>query len=156
MGNTESVLPPDMGEYRVKCHCGRVAGRFACSNQHVVAWDCNCSDCYMRGNIHIIVPEEDFRLDMPGKESLEAATIEYLWGQRIAKRRFCKTCGILPFYRPRSNPDGYGITLKCIDWGSDDDETIKPKIEIRQFDGRNWDESYETSAIADQSKKEDR
>ncbi|KAG7340406.1 glutathione-dependent formaldehyde-activating protein [Nitzschia inconspicua] len=149
MGNTESTNT-DKGEYRVACHCGRIAGRFACSNQHVVAWDCNCSDCYMRGNIHIIVPEADFRLDMPGKESFEAATIEYLWGQKIAKRQFCKTCGILPWYRPRSNPDGYGITLKCIDWGSE--ENIIPKVEIRTFDGKNWDESFQKTGIAEQSK----
>lgn len=108
----------------------------------------------MRGNVHIIVPEADFRLDLPGDggESFEAATIEYLWGEKIAKRRFCKTCGILPWYRPKSNPDGYGITLKCIDWG--DDDALKPQVEIRKFNGKNWDESFEATGISAQSKVE--
>ena len=141
------------GEYRVTCHCGRMAGRFVASKTSVVAWDCNCSDCSMRGNIHIIIPGEDFQLDMPGgerKESLEEATIEYLWGTKTAERRFCKTCGILPCYRPKSNPDGYGIKLKCIDWGNHD--AGKPNVEIRKFNGKNWDESFVSTGISEQSK----
>lgn len=42
----------------------------------------------------------------------------YLWGTKTAQRRFCSRCGILPFYVPRSNPDGIGITLHCVDWGA--------------------------------------
>ena len=136
--------------YWVQCHCGTVRGKFRASKDHVVAWDCNCSDCSMRGNVHVIIPEDDFLLDMPGNKSLQSATIEYLWGTKIAKRRFCRTCGILPWYRPRSNPDGYAITLKCIDWGDDDDK--KPEIEIKRFDGQNWEEQFAKSDISKHSK----
>lgn len=136
----------EKNEYKVRCHCGRMEGTFECDMQNIVAWDCNCSDCMMRGNTHIIIPESDFRLDM--KESLEETSILYLWGTKNAKRHFCKTCGILPWYRPRSNPDGYGITLNCIDWGE-----MKPEIEVRKFDGQNWEECFSNSNIADQSKK---
>jgi hypothetical protein len=136
--------------YSVKCHCGIVRGKFRANKEHVVAWDCNCSDCSMRGNVHIVVPQEDFRLDMPKNTSFQDETTEYLWGTKTAKRRFCSTCGILPWYRPRSNPDGYGITLKCIDWG--DDETKRPMVEIKTFDGQNWEKQFATSDISNYSK----
>lgn len=137
--------------YSVNCHCGKLRGVFRANREHVTAWDCNCSDCSMRGNVHIVVSEEDFRLDMPNNDlSFHDATIEYLWGTKTAKRRFCRTCGILPWYRPRSNPDGYGITLKCIDWG--DDKEKQPSIEIKMFDGKNWEKQFATSDIANYSK----
>jgi hypothetical protein len=133
-------------EYTVKCHCGRVTAKFLASKTSVTAWQCNCSDCIMRGNVHVIIPQADFRLDMD--ESIEDATTLYLWGTKTAKRRFCKTCGILPWYRPRSNPDGYGITLYCIDWGAN-----KPNVEIKTFDGQNWEKVFQSSNISEQSKK---
>mmetsp|Transcript_9639 Transcript_9639/g.18952 ORF Transcript_9639/g.18952 Transcript_9639/m.18952 type:complete len:165 (+) Transcript_9639:18-512(+) len=136
--------------YSVRCHCGKVRGRFKANKKHVVAWDCNCSDCSMRGNVHIVIPQEDFRVDMPEYKSYQVATTEYLWGTKTAKRRFCRTCGILPWYRPRSNPDGYAITLKCIDWG--DDEAKKPKIESKTFDGENWEQQFAESEISKYSK----
>ncbi len=110
----------------------------------VIAWECNCSDCSMRGNVHIIIPKSDFQILMPKsksenenentnknenetfvqqEETFEEATTLYEWGTMTAKRRFCKTCGILPWYIPRSNPDGVAITLNCIvdfDWDDGD------------------------------------
>ena len=132
--------------YSVQCHCGRVKASIECSRENIIAWECNCSDCGMRRNIHFIVPAEKFRLDM--NESLEGATTLYEWGTKTAKRRFCKTCGILPFYTPRSNAsDGVGVTIACVKFGTD-----SPTIEIRKFDGINWEESFAASNIADQSK----
>lgn len=85
----------ELFEYPVRCHCGTVRARFKTKKDKdsgkVVAWDCNCSDCFMRKNVHVIVPEKNFSLemDMP----LEDATILYQWGTKTAVRRFCKTCG---------------------------------------------------------------
>ena len=138
-------------EYSVRCHCGRVRGKFRCNPHKVVALDCNCSDCYMRQNAHVVVPSCDFELDM-AEESLEDATILYEWGTKTAKRYFCKTCGILPWYRPRSNPDGVGLTLYCIDWGADDDVKPKPEVEIQTFNGVHWEESFAQSKISELSK----
>jgi hypothetical protein len=135
-------------EYTVSCHCKRVRGKFVCKKE-VVAWECNCSDCGMRGNVHIIVPKDDFQITMPSRETFEEATIFYEWGTKVAKRRFCSTCGILPWYIPRSNPDGIAITLKCIDWG---DVSSKPQVQLKTFDGINWEESYHASKITNQSK----
>lgn len=137
----------DTKEYPVQCHCGRIKATVECSRTKLIAWDCNCSDCGMRKNIHFIVPIANFRLDM--EESLEDATILYEWGTKTAKRRFCKTCGILPFYTPRSNAsDGVAVTLACVDFGAED----RPQVEIQKFDGTNWEKSFASSHIADQSK----
>lgn len=92
----------------------------------------------MRRNIHIIIPETDFRLDM--EEGLEDATILYQWGTKTAVRRFCKTCGILPWYRPRSNPDGYAITVNCVDWTRGGTEP-SPPIPVDHYDGIHWEDS---------------
>jgi len=74
-------------------------------------------------------------------------TTLYQWGSRTAVRRFCKTCGILPWYTPRSNPDGVAVTLPCVDFGTD-----KPEIVIKTFDGRHWEESIQSSTIVKESK----
>ena len=139
--------------YVVKCHCGTLRGKFKCSNTNIIAWDCNCSDCYMRRNVHIIIHENDFTLDLleddgNKKTTLNDVSITYEWGTKTAKRPFCKTCGILPWYRPRSNPNGYGITLYCIDWDTAKAEGKQiPTIEIKQYDGKNWEKSHETTGI---------
>jgi hypothetical protein len=87
----------------------------------------------MRKNIHTIVPAADFVLPA----NLEQVSTLYRWGTGRAVRRFCATCGILPWYTPRSNPDGVGITVSCIDWGS----RGPPEIRVVQFDGIHWEES---------------
>ena len=113
------------------CHCGAV--RFECTTptSDVVVWECNCSDCRMRRNLHLVVPQEGLKITSKGG----AANLpEYRWGTGTARHLFCATCGISPFYKPRSNPDGWGITLPCVDGG-----TVS-SVEIRRFDGLNWEE----------------
>lgn len=78
-------------EFTANCHCGRVQVKFDADPNRLVAWDCDCSDCRMRQNVHLVVPKESFRFDM--KEGIEEATTLYQWGSRTAMRRFCKTCG---------------------------------------------------------------
>lgn len=78
-------------EFTARCHCGRVQVKFSADPNRLVAWNCDCSDCHMRQNVHLVVPKEAFRLDM--KESLDEATTLYQWGTKTAQRRFCKTCG---------------------------------------------------------------
>jgi hypothetical protein len=58
---------------------------------------------------------------------------------------FCGTCGICPFYSPRSNPDCYALTIYCVDnW-----KNVYPEgfIEWIEFDGVNWEQQIETSDI---------
>ena len=83
-------------------------------------------------------------------QQFEKETILYQWGTKTAVRRFCRTCGILPFYIPRSNQDGYAITFPCVDWGKDG----PPPTEIRSFDGINWEQSHAATGIANETAKE--
>jgi hypothetical protein len=40
-------------EFEVRCHCGKVTGRFRCCSSTVIpVIQCNCSDCGMRRNDH--------------------------------------------------------------------------------------------------------
>ena len=142
-------------EYSVRCHCGNVKGRFRCDPTKILVLDCNCSDCYMRQNVHYVVPACDFN-----DESLEDSTTLHQWGTKQAIRRFCKTCGILPWYVPRSNPDGIALTINCVDWTKGGSEPA-PSIKIEKFDGRNWEESFKALnderrevRISDLSKKQ--
>ncbi|KAL5811826.1 hypothetical protein ACOSQ3_026776 [Xanthoceras sorbifolium] len=125
------------------CHCRRVRWRVR-APKSVVAWKCNCSDCSMRGNIHFIVPSERFELLGDSKEFITT----YTFGTHTAKHTFCKVCGITSFYIPRSNLDGIAVTFRCVDTG-----TVS-HVEIKQFDGRNWESSYNQSGIASCSVKE--
>ena len=68
-------------------------------------------------------------------------------------RRIFFLLGLLPWYNPRSNPDGVGILTRCVDW-TDGGTKEAPELEIRQFDGENWEEEIKriNTAITDQSK----
>jgi hypothetical protein len=110
------------------CHCGTV--RFeALLADEVEAQTCNCSMCAMTGFIHVIVPESRFRL-LEGRDNLAT----YTFNTHVAQHHFCKTCGVKSFYRPRSNPDGWSINARCLD------EASRPKLNLSDFDGRNWED----------------
>ena len=120
------------------CHCGAV--RFeARLPETVKAQACNCSICAMTGFVHVIVPEQRFRL-LRGGESLTT----YTFNTGVARHLFCAKCGVKSFYRPRSNPDGWSVNARCLD-GTDGLD-----IEIEAFDGQNWEES--APALADLSR----
>ncbi|MFN3910811.1 GFA family protein [Hyphomonas sp.] len=113
--------------YAGGCHCGAV--RFEAElPQAFEVEDCNCSICAMSGNIHVIVPSTRFRL-VQGADNLS----EYTFNTRRARHLFCKTCGIKSFYIPRSNPDGYAVTWRCLD----DWQTLD--VSVAPFDGQNWE-----------------
>jgi hypothetical protein len=111
------------------CHCGAVVWEAQLPDE-VVADDCNCSICSMTGFLHVIVPESRFRL-ISGKDQLT----EYTFNTGAAKHLFCRRCGIKSFYVPRSNPDGFSLNLNCMD------RTQFSNVEIRAFDGRNWEQN---------------
>ncbi|KAI3747527.1 hypothetical protein L6452_09997 [Arctium lappa] len=124
------------------CHCRNVRWRVR-SPASVVAWNCNCSDCGMRGNTHFVVPFERFELLGDSEKFLTT----YTFGTHTAKHTFCKVCGITSFYTPRSNPDGIAITYKCVDSGT------LTHVEIKHFDGLNWEKSHESTGISSCSKE---
>ncbi|XP_057970250.1 uncharacterized protein LOC131159390 [Malania oleifera] len=125
------------------CHCRSVKWQVQAPT-HVIAWNCNCSNCSMRGNTHFIVPSKSFELLGNSEEFLTT----YTFGTHTAKHLFCKVCGITSFFIPRINPDGIAVTFRCVDPGT------LAHVEIKHFDGKNWESSQSQTGIASCSKVE--
>jgi len=89
-------------------------------------------------NVDCIIPQTDLQLDM--EETLQDMTILYQWGMQTVIQCFCQTCGISPWYHPCLNPDGYAITICCINW-TDGGSREPPTIQIKHFDGQHWEKS---------------
>ncbi len=122
-----------MRTYQGGCHCGRV--RFEADIDLTGVTECNCSICIKKGSLNLRVQPGHFRL-LSGQDALTL----YQFGLKIARHWFCKHCGIHPFWNPRAAPDQYSINVRCLD----DFETEKPNIEIKAFDGKNWEETIKT------------
>jgi hypothetical protein len=112
------------------CHCGRV--RFRVRTEALEALDCNCSICTKKGFLHLIVPQSAFEL-VSGAADLTTYTFQ----TGIAQHRFCRVCGVHPFYTPRSHPDGVSVNVWCLD----NDAAARFRIEL--FDGRDWERNVE-------------
>lgn len=108
------------------CHCGAVAFEVE-APRRFTALRCNCSVCTKSGFLHLIVPKSRFRL-VRGEEHLSL----YTFNTGVAKHYFCRTCGMKPFYVPRSNPDGIDVNVNCLD-------PVPEDIAVEPFDGRNWE-----------------
>ncbi len=119
--------------YHGSCHCGAIKFEVE-APESVEVENCNCSICAMTGFLHLIVPARHFRL-LSGEESLTT----YTFNTGVAKHKFCKICGVKPFYIPRSNPDGVDVNLRCL--------STQPKhVKIIDFDGQNWEQNAHTVA----------
>ena len=113
--------------YEGGCHSGAV--RFKVRIKVFEALECDCSICSKKGFINLITAPDDFVL-LRGEDNLST----YRFNTKIAEHRFCRTCGIHPFSRPRSHPGSYDVNARCLDDGFDFLQTIP-------FDGRNWEDS---------------
>jgi hypothetical protein len=111
------------------CHCGRVQFEFE-SEPDVEIHECNCSICSRVGFQHLIIPAAAFKLLTDWQE----LTL-YTFSTGVAKHYFCRTCGVKPFYVPRSNPDGISINFRCVDDSSFSHVSFEP------FDGQNWEQN---------------
>jgi hypothetical protein len=112
------------------CHCGAI--RFRVRADLSTAELCNCSICTMKGYIHLVVPPEDFEL-LSGRDALTT----YTFNTRTAQHHFCSTCGVQPFYVPRSDPDKLDVNVRCLE-GVD-----LASLRLPTFDGRNWEHAIE-------------
>jgi len=108
------------------CHSGRAPFRLTADLSGVT--ECNCSICTKKGFLHLIVPPEQFEL-LNGKDALTT----YRFNTGTARHTFCATCGIHPFYVPRSDPDKIDVNVRCLE--GVDLAVLKP----HSFDGRNWE-----------------
>jgi hypothetical protein len=114
------------------CHCGRV--RFRVRADALVALDCNCSICFKKGFLHLIVTKDAFEL-VSGASELTT----YAFNTGVAKHTFCAVCGMHPFYTPRSHPDGIDVNVRCLD--PVDGRTALSFFTVKPFDGADWDAS---------------
>ena len=112
--------------YEGGCHCGAVRFRIDVEDHRAVR--CNCSMCSKMGYLHVIVPPERFAI-LRGEDAI----VVYTFNTRTAKHMFCKTCGIHPFYRPRSHPNDWDVNALCLDDGA------AAHFRVERFDGANWE-----------------
>jgi len=113
--------------YEGGCHCGAV--RFSVVvDQHKD--DCNCSICRKKGFLHLIVPQDKFVL-LQGTDELAT----YTFNTGVAQHKFCRVCGMHPFYIPRSHPDCIDVNVRCLDGD------VLSQFEIVPFNGANWEEN---------------
>lgn len=117
-------------QYEGRCHCGRV--KFVARGDLANAVVCNCSICTKKGFVHLIVSPEDFEL-LSGADDLTT----YEFNTKVAKHRFCKVCGLHPFYTPRSDPDKIDVNVRCLDGVEVD------ALRLASFDGENWEHAIE-------------
>lgn len=112
--------------YEGGCHCGAVRFRVRVAERR--ALDCNCSICQKKGFLHLIVTRERFEL-LSGEPQLQT----YTFNTRTAKHQFCRTCGVHPFYTPRSHPDGIDVNVRCLDGPA------LAEFQIEPFEGKEWE-----------------
>jgi uncharacterized protein (DUF1330 family) len=78
--------------------------------------------------LHWIVPLDRFDL-LAGRDGLTT----YRFNTGVAQHTFCATCGMHPFYVPRSDPDKIDVNVRCLD------DVDLNQIDVAPFDGRNWE-----------------
>ena len=94
--------------YHGSCHRGRVRFEVEADLDHVRV--CDCSICRRRGAlIHRVAPD---RLRI--LTALDDLTL-YTFHTHTARDYFCPTCGILPFRRPRTAEDVWGVNVRCLE-----------------------------------------
>jgi hypothetical protein len=114
------------------CHCGAVRFEVAL-DLDATANRCNCSVCTKTNMTSMIVKPAAFAL-VAGAANLSV----YEWGSKIAKRYFCRTCGVhcyAPGYLEEIGGDYVSINLNALD-------DIEPSaLALQHWDGRhnNWD-----------------
>ncbi len=111
------------------CHCQQVTFKVNAPEVPEVTV-CNCSICKISNYHHLIVTQSDFEL-LSGEDNLTT----YQFNSKIARHTFCKTCGVKPFYHPRSHPEGISVNLFCLN--------PMPKVTSKNFDGQNWEDNIE-------------
>jgi hypothetical protein len=113
------------------CHCGKVRFRVRTSAEEI--YDCNCSICTMKGFLHLIVERSEFDL-LAGQDDITT----YTFNTGVAKHTFCRTCGVHPFYTPRSHPNGVDVNARCLDLDGEAPDVV---FRIVPFDGQHWEAS---------------
>ena len=110
-------------KYTGSCHCGSIKFEIDSDLEKIV--QCNCSICIKRNAKMIMIPKENFLL-LEGSENLSL----YQFNTDIAKHFFCKKCGIYTHHNRKSDPNGMGVNLGCIE------DLDSMEFDAIQFDGK--------------------
>ena len=94
--------------YKGSCHCGSV--EFEIDTDLNTIKQCNCSIC-SRKNAKMAMASKDQLKITKGENNLSL----YQFGTNIAKHYFCKTCGIYTHHGRKSDPDGIGVNISCLE-----------------------------------------
>jgi len=117
----------DTMPYEGACHCRALQFRLNTRPPGALL-RCNCSICELEDFLHWIMPLSHF-------EWISGEASTYRFGSGIARHTFCPTCGVKPFYFPRSNPDGVSINARCVpglNWRA---------LPVDEFDGQHWEQN---------------
>ena len=120
----------DTMPYEGACHCGALQFRLNTRPPSALL-RCNCSICELEDFLHWIMPLSHF-------EWISGEANTYRFGSGVARHTFCPTCGVKPFYFPRSNPDGVSISARCVpglNWRA---------LPVDEFDGQHWEQNAAT------------
>jgi hypothetical protein len=119
-----------MEKHAGSCHCGAV--RYTVDLEGARLSRCNCTICTKLATTGGLVKPSAFEL-VSGEESL----LFYEWGGRVAKRYFCKTCGVHLF--GKGHLDVLGGDFVSVNCNTLDD--LDPSaLKVVYWDGRhdNW------------------
>ena len=131
MDNANNNNAKTTATYQGSCHCGAI--RFeVTADLSGGATRCNCTVCTKLGGLGMIVKPDDVRSLVP-----ESELSFYEWGSKIARRYFCKYCGVHTFSRGFLEQVGgafAGVNVNTLD--DVDPATLK----VAYWDGRhnNW------------------
>ena len=95
-------------KYNLKCHCGKVHIEIKTDLSNIK--QCNCSICKRKNAKMNLISKDSIKI-ISGKDNLSS----YKFNTMIAEHFFCKTCGIYTHHNRRTDPDGVGVNIGCID-----------------------------------------
>ena len=110
-------------KYKGSCHCKNIEFEVDTNLEKIA--QCNCSICIRRNAKMIMIPKENFTLTKG-----ESDLVLYQFNSNIAKHYFCMKCGIYTHHNRKSDPNGMGVNLGCIE------ELDATEYDPIAFDGR--------------------
>ena len=110
-------------KHKGSCHCKNIEFEVETNLEKIV--QCNCSICIRRNAKMIMIPKENFTLTKG-----ESDLVLYQFNSNVAKHYFCMKCGIYTHHNRKSDPNGMGVNLGCIE------ELDATEYDPIAFDGR--------------------
>jgi len=95
-------------KYNLSCHCKTVQIEVDTDLENIK--QCNCSICKRKYAKMNLIPKDSIKI-IKGQDNLAT----YKFNTMKAEHFFCKTCGIYTHHNRRSDPNGVGINIGCID-----------------------------------------